>query len=71
MFFILIAIFRKSSYTFDIVISDFMSCFIVPSCKALRTSAEPTKADGEYVIYPAGNPVKVYCDMTTDGGKLA
>lgn len=41
----------------------------VPSCKALRNSAQPVPIDGEYVIYPAGNLVKVYCDMTTDGGR--
>ena len=40
-----------------------------PSCKALRNSTQPVTIDGEYVIYPAENPVKVYCDMTTDGGR--
>ena len=41
----------------------------VPSCKALRSSALQITLDGEYVIHPAGIPVKVYCDMTTNGGR--
>jgi len=41
------------------------------SCKDIRDS-EDSKGDGEYWIDPerSGNPLKVYCDMTTDGGKL-
>ena len=41
------------------------------SCKDIRDS-EDSKGDGEYWIDPekTGNPFKVYCDMTTDGGKL-
>ena len=41
----------------------------VLSCKALRSSALQITLDGEYVIYPVRNPAKVYCDMTTEGGK--
>ena len=41
------------------------------SCKDIRDSGD-SKGDGEYWIDPekAGHPFKVYCDMTTDGGKL-
>ena len=41
------------------------------SCKHIRNSGY-SKGDGEYWIDPEenGNPLKVYCDMTTDGGKL-
>ena len=40
------------------------------SCKDIRESGD-SKGDGEYWIDPekTGNPFKVYCDMTTDGGK--
>lgn len=27
-----------------------------------------SSGDGEYYIYPLGNGIEVYCDMTTDGG---
>jgi len=39
------------------------------SCKDIRDSGD-SKGDGEYWIDPekSGNPFKVYCDMTTDGG---
>ena len=41
------------------------------SCKDIRDSGD-SKGDGEYWIDPekSGNPLKVFCDMTTDGGKL-
>ena len=41
------------------------------SCKDIRDSGE-SRGDGEYWIDPAkdGNPIKVYCDMTTDQGKM-
>ena len=41
------------------------------SCKDIGESGD-SKGDGEYWIDPekTGNPFKVYCDMTTDGGKL-
>ena len=41
------------------------------SCKDIRDSGD-SKGDGEYWIDPekTGNPIKVYCDMTTDRGKL-
>ena len=41
------------------------------SCKDIRDSGD-SKGDGEYWIDPekGGNPLKAYCDMTTDGGKL-
>ena len=40
------------------------------SCKDIRDSGFFQK-DGEYWIDPEknGKPIKVYCDMTTDGGK--
>ena len=40
------------------------------SCKDIRDSGF-FKKDGEYWIDPEknGKPIKVYCDMTTDGGK--
>ncbi|KAL9957135.1 hypothetical protein ACROYT_G038737 [Oculina patagonica] len=39
------------------------------SCKDIRDSGD-SKGDGEYWIDPekSGNPLKVFCDMTTDGG---
>jgi len=39
------------------------------SCKEIRDIAN-SKQSGEYWIDPkrSGNPLKVYCDMTTDGG---
>ena len=41
------------------------------SCKDIRDSGD-SKGDGEYWIDPekSAHPFKVYCDMTTDGGKL-
>ena len=41
------------------------------SCKHILESGSST-SDGEYWIDPglSGSPLKVYCDMTTDGGKL-
>ena len=41
------------------------------SCKDIRDSGD-SKGDGEYWIDPENttNPLLVYCDMTTDGGKL-
>ena len=41
------------------------------SCKDIRESGD-SKGDGKYWIDPAqsGNPLKVYCDMTTDGGEI-
>lgn len=41
------------------------------SCKDIRDSGD-SKGDGEYWIDPekSGKPLKVYCDMTTNGGKL-
>ena len=40
------------------------------SCKNILDSGF-SKGDGEYWINPGwnGDPLKVYCDMTTDGGK--
>lgn len=40
------------------------------SCKDIRDSGD-SHGDGEYWIDPdkSGNPLKIYCDMTTDGGK--
>ena len=41
------------------------------SCKDIRDSGD-SKGDGEYWIDPekSGNPFKVFCDMTTKGGKF-
>ena len=41
------------------------------SCKDIRDSGD-SRGDGEYWIDPEknGNPFKVFCDMTTDGGRL-
>ena len=41
------------------------------SCKSIRDSGD-SKGDGRYWIDPenSGNPLKVYCDMTTDGGEI-
>ena len=41
------------------------------SCKSIRDSGG-SKGDGKYWIDPenSGNPLKVYCDMTTDGGEI-
>lgn len=41
------------------------------SCLDIRDSGD-SKGDGEYWIDPEnnGNPLKVYCDMTTDGGEM-
>ena len=41
------------------------------SCKDIR-DAGYAKGDGRYIIDPEnnGNPMKVYCDMRTDGGKI-
>jgi len=40
------------------------------SCKDIRDSGE-SRGDGEYWIDPEknGNSLKVYCDMSIDGGK--
>ena len=40
------------------------------SCKDIRDSGT-SRGDGEYWIDPekSGNPLKVYCHMTTDGGE--
>ena len=40
------------------------------SCKNILDSGF-SKGDGEYWINPgwSGDPLKVYCDMTTDGGE--
>ena len=41
------------------------------SCKHIRDSGV-SRVDGEYWIDPenSGNPLKVFCNMTTDGGML-
>ena len=41
------------------------------SCKDIRDSLDSI-GDGEYWIDPKNSckPVKVFCDMTTEGGKL-
>ena len=42
------------------------------SCKSIRDSGD-SKGDGKYWIDPenSGIPLRVYCDMTTDGGKIS
>lgn len=46
-------------------------CALHPDCAAIH-AADPTRPSGEYEIDPdgagPGAPVRVYCDMTTDGG---
>ena len=48
-------------------------CFLTAgqSCKHIRDSGG-SRGDEEYLIDPerSGNPLKVFCDMTTDGGML-
>lgn len=48
-------------------------CFLVirSSCKDIRDSGD-FKGDGEYWIDPekSGKPFKVFCNMTSDGGKF-
>ena len=41
------------------------------SCKKIREFGS-SKGDGEYWIDPgrSGNPLKVFCDMTTNGGEV-
>ena len=41
------------------------------SCKDIRDSGD-SKGNGKYWIDPenSGKPLKVYCDMTTDGGEI-
>ena len=41
------------------------------SCKSILDSGD-SKGDGRYWIDPenSGNPLNVYCDMTTDGGEI-
>lgn len=47
----------------------FFSSFPGHSCKNIRDAGD-SEGDGDYWIDPAknGNPLRVYCDMTTDGG---
>ncbi len=40
---------------------------LVQSCKDVLTQ-EPESTSGVYTIYPGGQAVPTYCDMTTDGG---
>lgn len=49
----------------------FSSAFPGHSCKDIQDSGD-SEGDGEYWIDPAkdGNPMKVYCDMATDEGKM-
>ena len=44
---------------------------VIHSCVDIRDSGD-SRGDGEYWIDPerSGNPLKVFCDMTTDGGRL-
>ena len=41
------------------------------SCKDIRDSGD-SRGNGEYWIDPekSGDPLKVYCDMATDGGEV-
>ena len=41
------------------------------ACKDIRDSGD-SKGNGKYWIDPekSGNPLNVYCDMTTDGGTI-
>ena len=53
------------------MIKDLISTQPAHSCKDIRDSGD-SKGDGEYWIDPgkSGNPLKVFCDMATDGGKF-
>ena len=50
----------------------FFSSFPGHSCKDIRDSGD-SEGDGEYWIDPKkdGNPLKVYCNMAADGGKIS
>ena len=56
---------RSFSVDFDILIAP-------RSCKDIRGSLDSI-GDGEYWIDPENSckPIKVFCDMTTEGGKLS
>lgn len=46
----------------------FGTCRMLESCRAILMAA-PSSRSGSYVIMPSGSPpLRVYCDMTTDGG---
>ena len=55
----------------SVVIKGLNSTQPADSCKDIRDSKD-SQGDGEYWIDPekSGNPLKVFCDMTTDGGKF-
>ena len=61
----------KTCFAFFAAIKGLNSNQPAHSCKDIRESGD-SKGDGQYWIDPekTGNPFKVYCDMTTDGGKL-
>ena len=63
----------KSGYLFlfSIKAKGWYSYNAAHSCKEIQDSGD-SKGDGEYWINPEnnGNPFKIYCDMTTDGGEM-
>ena len=60
-----------SLFLFSIKAKGWYSHNAALSCKDIRDSGD-SKGDGEYWIDPEnnGNPLKVYCDMTTGGGEM-
>ena len=60
-----------SLFLFSIKAKGWYSHNAAHSCKDIRDSGD-SKGDGEYWIDPEnnGNPLKIYCDMTTDGGEM-
>ena len=62
---------RSSLLLSSVAIRGLYSNHPAHSCKDIRDSGD-SKGDGEHWIDPekSGNPLKVFCDMTTEGGKL-
>ena len=60
---------RKTTFNYFFREARFFSSSPGHSCINIRDYGD-SEGDGEYWIDPAknGNPLKVYCDMTTDGG---
>lgn len=48
-------------------VSSGFSPTVATSCLAILNAGKSV-GDGNYLISPAGTPIQVYCDMTTDGG---
>ena len=67
----LYSIFEDSYLSFTLVTLGLYPHSPAHSCKEIR-DVGGSRNDGKYWIDPEkkGNPLKVYCDMTTDGGRL-